>query len=515
LKSAAEKEYATKPKSKADTGCVAKGHCEGQETVKGSQLSQTSTVKLPSTVKPPSTSESPFTTKISVPLTSSTTEKIVLSSSSKGSEGTTQRKQIDEKIVRTSSSDMKTPPATLSSTDEENVKRSAAKLAIQKNAARAAFFSSLNTPPTSPSEEKRDSPESRVSPARTTMDYTVRISPCRSSISGTTKYIVKDNTTVVKSSSTATRPTAKVSFSSPSSSSSDSSPSPNSPISSSARISNIPRFTATKPELESREKYTYQKEATIQKPSILKSSPSVSNPNPPSKDVPQLTMPVVQKSLPSEIPPNQEGMEKTDVKPKRIPPPPPPRKSSKLLRSAPVSGLVSPRGSEEIKPDIHDSTIVAGNNEGTVKSGTTCTSTPKPAIPQKPSRVARGRTVTDQSGTTKIESTGTEKSKRINDNEGKSKLPDNGVKLKLSDELGRDDRESSIDSSASSSSSGESQQSVIEKDKQTVETSASTSLNGGPSTKKPKPPPPIRKSSLADSYEEKLDNNRDENGKKS
>jgi hypothetical protein len=185
------------------------------------------------------------------------------------------------------------------------------------------------------------------------------------------------------------------------------------------------------------------------------------------------------------------------------------------LRSAPVSGLVSPRCSEEIKPDIHDSTIVAGNNEGTVKSGTTCTSTPKPAIPQKPSRVARGRTVTDQSGTTKIESTGTEKSKRFNDNEGKSKLPDNGVKLKLSDELGRDDRESSIDSSASSSSSGESQQSVIEKDKQTVETSASTSLNGGPSTKKPKPPPPIRKSSLADSYEEKLDNNRDENGKKS
>jgi hypothetical protein len=83
-----------------------------------SYLSQTSTVKLPSTVKPPSTSESPFTTKISVPLTSSTTEKIVLSSSSKGSEGTTQRKQIDEKIVRTSSSDMKTPPATLSSTEQ-------------------------------------------------------------------------------------------------------------------------------------------------------------------------------------------------------------------------------------------------------------------------------------------------------------------------------------------------------------------------------------------------------------
>lgn len=499
LKSAAEKEQATKQKPKSETLCTTKGHCDGQDTVtKGNQVS--------SAGKPLSTSESQFTTKFSVPLTSTTTEKIVLSSSSKGSEA--QRKQIDEKIIRTSS-DAKKPPLTLSSSDEENVKRSAAKLAVQKNAARAAFFSSLTTPPTSPSEEKRVvSPEPRVSPARTTMDYTVRISPCRSSVSGTTKYIVKDSSNVPKSSSSATRPTAKVSFSSPTSSSSDSSPSPNSPITSSSRTSNIPRFSATKPETESQEKYTFQKEATIQKPSILKNSQTGTS-HDKSGELTQSNITVVPKS---ESENNEGTADKPDLRPKKVPPPPPPRKSSKLMRSAPVSGYTSPhcaddgtsvsgfssphRADESKSSDIQDSSIVAGNNDGTVKFAATCTSTPKPAVPQKPSRIMRERILSEQSR----QEGNIDKVENLNISADSTKSFE-GVKLKLSEELAREDREGSIDSSTSSSS-GESQQSVVEKDKQRSE--ATTSVNGGPSVKKPKPPPPVRKSSLA---EDKLDTN--------
>lgn len=512
LKSAAEKEYAAKPKSKVDTGCASKGQCESQDSKPDPSC----------VIKPQSTSEPPLTTKFSVPLTTSTTEKIVLSSSTKGSDGATQRKQIDEKIVRTTS-DTKVPPSSLSSSEEENIKRSAAKLSIQKNAARAAFFSSLTTPPTSPSEEKKAvSPDSRVSPTRTTMDYTVRISPCRSTVSGATKYIVKDSTNI-KSSSSATRPTAKVSFSSPSSSSSssDSSPSPNSPILASARVSNIPRLSV-RPETESREKFTYQKEATVQKPSILKSSGTRIDQNK-SKEV-TLTGSDKDKSFEDKLAENSRSSElilkfsdqekskeishsnvqtvprsqsetvsspsnKPDVRPKKIPPPPPPRRSSKLVRSGP--GLMSPVGQDESKSDIHDSSIVAGNNDGTVKSATTCTSTPKPAIPQKPSRITRDRLLSDQS------KQAIEKSANFN---GAAIKPKSSVDVKKdSDEFGHEDPEGSIDSSASSSSS-ESQQSVVEKDRSTT-----TTPNGGPSTRKPKPPPPVRKSSLADSYEEKSD----------
>ncbi|CAG2211365.1 SNIP [Mytilus edulis] len=523
LKSAAEKEYATKPKSKVDTGCASKGHCEGQDSKPDPSC----------VIKPQSTSETPLTTKFSVPLTSSTTEKIVLSSSTKGSDGATQRKQIDEKIVRTTS-DTKVPPSSLSSTEEENIKRSAAKLSIQKNAARAAFFSSLTTPPTSPSEEKKGvSPDSRDSPTRTTMDYTVRISPCRSTVSGATKYIVKDSTNI-KSSSSATRPTAKVSFSSPSSSSSssDSSPSPNSPILVSARASNIPRFSA-RPETESREKFTYQKEATVQKPSILKSSGSRSDQNK-SKEVTltgsdknisfedkqgensrssESILKISDQEKSKEISPSNvqtvtrsqsetvsSPSNKPDVRPKKIPPPPPPRRSSKLVRSGP--GLMSPVGQDESKSDIHDSIIVAGNNDGTVKSATTCTSTPKPAIPQKPSRITRDRILSDQSKQT------VEKNTNVN---GAAIKPKSSVDVKKdSDELGHEDREGSIDSSASSSSSSESQQSVVEKDRSTA-----TTPNGGPSTRKPKPPPPVRKSSLADSFEEKSNSGKTDDGNKS
>ncbi|XP_071157969.1 coiled-coil domain-containing protein CG32809-like isoform X4 [Mytilus edulis] len=523
LKSAAEKEYATKPKSKVDTGCASKGHCEGQDSKPDPSC----------VIKPQSTSETPLTTKFSVPLTSSTTEKIVLSSSTKGSDGATQRKQIDEKIVRTTS-DTKVPPSSLSSTEEENIKRSAAKLSIQKNAARAAFFSSLTTPPTSPSEEKKGvSPDSRDSPTRTTMDYTVRISPCRSTVSGATKYIVKDSTNI-KSSSSATRPTAKVSFSSPSSSSSssDSSPSPNSPILVSARASNIPRFSA-RPETESREKFTYQKEATVQKPSILKSSGSRSDQNK-SKEVTltgsdknisfedkqgensrssESILKISDQEKSKEISPSNvqtvprsqsetvsSPSNKPDVRPKKIPPPPPPRRSSKLVRSGP--GLMSPVGQDESKSDIHDSIIVAGNNDGTVKSATTCTSTPKPAIPQKPSRITRDRILSDQSKQT------VEKNTNLN---GAAIKPKSSVDVKKdSDELGHEDREGSIDSSASSSSSSESQQSVVEKDRSTA-----TTPNGGPSTRKPKPPPPVRKSSLADSFEEKSNSGKTDDVNKS
>ncbi|XP_052094778.1 coiled-coil domain-containing protein CG32809-like isoform X4 [Mytilus californianus] len=522
LKSAAEKEYATKPKSKVDTGCASKGQCEIQDSKPDPSC----------VIKPQSTSEPPLTTKFSVPLTTSTTEKIVLSSSAKGSDGATQRKQIDEKIVRTTS-DTKVPPSSLSSSEEENIKRSAAKLSIQKNAARAAFFSSLTTPPTSPSEEKKAvSPDSRVSPTRTTMDYTVRISPCRSTVSGATKYIVKDSTNI-KSSSSATRPTAKVSFSSPSSSSSssDSSPSPNSPILASARVSNIPRLSA-RPETESREKFTYQKEATVQKPSILKSSGTRIDQNK-SKEV-TLTGIDKDKSFEDKPAENSRSSElllkfsdqekskeishsnvqtvprsqsetvsspsnKPDVRPKKIPPPPPPRRSSKLVRSGP--GLMSPVGQDESKSDIHDSSIVAGNNDGTVKSATTCTSTPKPAIPQKPSRITRDRLLTDQS------KQAIEKSTNLN---GAAIKPKSSVDVKKdSDEFGHEDPEGSIDSSASSSSS-ESQQSVVEKDRSTT-----TTPNGGPSTRKPKPPPPVRKSSLADSYEEKSDSGKTDDVNKS
>lgn len=532
LKSAAEK-----PKSKADAACSSKGHCEVVNSGTKGEYSSAS-------VKPESTSDSHVTTKFSVPLTSTTTEKIVLSSSTKGGDGQTQRKQIEEKIIRTS--EAKAPPSTLTSSEEENVKRTAAKLSIQKNAARAAFFSSLTTPPTSPSEEKRgtpsdsrvspsrSSPESRSSPSRTTMDYTVRISPCRSSVSGTTKYIVKDSTDV-KSSSVATRPTAKVSFSSPpssSSSSSDSSPSPNSPISSSIRISNIPRFSVPKPETESREKYTYQKEATVQKPSILKNSQS-SREHEREKQVSQTevvpeklreTSPVFSEKSKSdaksqsgtrfhtELPLGQTSrlqseptsgqssrseltssqcIEKSDVRPKKVPPPPPPRKSSKLVRSGPASSLTSP----EDKSEIHDSTIVAGNNEGTVKSSTTCTSTPKPAVPQKPSRIARDRFLSSQASSK--DSSSSDKDKKSQSGAEQSEDP---VKLKLSDELKRNEREGSIESSASSGSS-ESQQSVVER----LPSEHSTTINGGVSGKKPRPPPPVRKSSLADSFEEKTD----------
>ncbi|XP_061179788.1 coiled-coil domain-containing protein AGAP005037-like isoform X2 [Saccostrea echinata] len=241
----------------------------------------------------------------------------------------------------------------------------AALLAKKKDIARAAFFSSMTTPPTSPSPS--DELKS-FSPPRPLMDYTVHISQVKDSSTGETQYTVTDGRFSQASHSSATAQLVT--------STTTATPTGSNAISlASTRLSptNIPRISSIVKSTETVESSKITRKIRTSTPIASKDS---------EKTVSKI--PSLRKDGQSE---SSSG---PDVRPKKIPPPPPPRKSSRL----PSPGVkmdteVSQNGSVSIvssKPKIPPKDItILGGHQMQVKDSGIGTSTPKSSILPKPS----------------------------------------------------------------------------------------------------------------------------------
>lgn len=445
---------------------------------------------------------------------------------------------------------------TVVSTAEDDLKN--VKISDRNNAARAAFFSSLTTPPTSPSEEKRiTSPKSSAK-----MDYTVRISPIRTSSSGETHYAVAKSVPVSSTQpSSTTKPTSlpvssKKTYNTGYKSST---PSPNSPNIPRAFVkgmvhSNIPRFSGAKPSSssESSDKSKHSSE-NVNKPSILKSGDTKSK----MENVTESsgttsehggvgkgegcqdiqgeghasrgeghkdTAPLISCELkhasafeaPKTSTPKPESVSRSDdqsqktapfVKPKKVPPPPPPRKSSKhpsqvvsALISAPADNtgsvsMISPVKMEMSQPQHEmDSTKMLTSQDSSVLVGYQIGSS-QPGVTM---------TSTPKPELLPKPSTKFEKGLALGlaSEKYSEKTKDSGTseKEKLADrketDIKRCDQElkSEDRDSSESCSSLDSQQGGVNVIV-VNRRSSSSSLEGG--VKKPKPPPPKRHSSLS------------------
>lgn len=414
--------------------------------------------------------------------------------------------------------------------DDRDLKKKADVLRIQKSAARANFFSSLTTPPTSPEEEKR----SVTSPiGARAMDYTVRISPIRVTVSGETKYTVTPS-----SGSSSQRSEGSQQRSEGSQQRSEDSQQPESSQHPEASTSGAkPTFL---PVFSRKEKPAENKSATpspttpsyvitpggskascIPRISPQKSPPGASVQNRDINNVPKTSSSTSSKdsvstngsssakplTSASKVSEKSERKSATDMgveckQPRRAPPPPPPRKSS---RPHPSSSTVLPGPLSPVRMDTDspDSSVVTGHLMGSSHNVGTLTSTPKTTAPSKPTTkfekdLAGGRSASssgnaDRKKSEKTDSqsaksdkaeTPVEKSDEMDAPLTKSSESSDGGG-KSSSEVQREERESSSESTTSSSSLDSQQGTVVLR-----------CTSGARPSKKPKPPPPARRSSL-------------------
>jgi len=269
------------------------------------------------------------------------------------------------------------------SKSDVDVKQTASFLRIQKNAARASFFSSLTTPPTSPQEEKK----CLVTPTTSMMDYTVRISPVKSTSSGVTQYTVTNSVTTTTShkvsssnSSSNTKPTSlpvasskKPLITGESKSVTPSPTSPNFGVMQGVKVSNIPRVSA--------QRVSPGSSVNVQKPVVSSGAVNSSS----SGRADSSTSPSSSQLSPEKVLDRKNSLEISNVKTKKVPPPPPPRKSSRLPNQMPTptnGSVISPVKIES--STVQDSSVVTGHMIGASLVAGTLTSTPKTSAPVKP-----------------------------------------------------------------------------------------------------------------------------------
>ncbi|XP_033762854.1 SRC kinase signaling inhibitor 1-like isoform X2 [Pecten maximus] len=375
--------------------------------------------------------------------------------------------------------------------EDKDVKRNAEILRIQKNAARANFFSSITTPPTSPEEEKR--PVSSPNGAKV-MDYTVRISPVKVTVSGETQYTVTpsgSNTQRNAGSSSSGKPTfLPVSSKKEKSGESKSvTPSPTTPsyiiTPGGTRVSSIPRISPQKissgASVQNRDT---NEPKTSSSPSSKDSGSSSANGSSSAKSNGKVT-----EKLDKKVSSDNSA----DGRQKRPPPPPPPRKSSSRPSSSiNPQGQVSPVHSET---DPQDSSVVTGHRMGPALNVGTLTSTPKAGITHKPTT----KFEKDLAGGKSVSSLGNGDKRRTDTQSAKTDTVETPVTksekspaaaLKFDDasdqsEMAtrREEREGSSESTTSSSS--------LDSQQGTIVLRCTSKTN-----RKPKPPPPARRSSL-------------------
>ncbi|XP_048755804.2 coiled-coil domain-containing protein AGAP005037-like isoform X5 [Ostrea edulis] len=247
---------------------------------------------------------------------------------------------------------------------EEDSHPQGAHLARKKDAARAAFFSSMTTPPTSPSpSEELES----YSPPRPLMDYTVHILQTKDSSTGETQYTVTDGQYSQASHSSATAQLVSSTTTATSTGSSSAS------LDTRLSLTNIPRISSVVKSTETVESSKISRKLRTSTPITSRDSEKA-----PSK------IPSLRKDG------HSESSGGPDVRPKKIPPPPPPRKSSRL----PSPGMrvdteVSQNGSVSLvssKPELQPKDIsILGGHQMQVKDSGIGTSTPKSNILPKPS----------------------------------------------------------------------------------------------------------------------------------
>ncbi|XP_021357323.1 sickle tail protein-like isoform X7 [Mizuhopecten yessoensis] len=381
--------------------------------------------------------------------------------------------------------------------EDKDVKRNAEILRIQKNAARANFFSSITTPPTSPEEEKRslDSPSGAK-----VMDYTVRISPVKVTVSGETQY------TVSSSSSNTQRPNVSSSSGKPTflpvsskrektGETKSATPSPTTPsyviTPGGTRVSSIPRISPQKNSGASVQNRDISEPKTSSSPSSKDSGSVSANGSSSAKSNGKVTDKVEKKG---------SSYSSVEGRQKRPPPPPPPRKSS----SRPGASTAGPLSPVRTEGDPQDSSVVTGHRMGSALNVGTLTSTPKAGITHKPTTkfekdLAGGKSVSNLGNNDRRKSDKTDSQLAKSD---KTETPvvkseklspaTAPVTLKFEDTLDqsemasgmrREERESSSESTTSSSSLDSQQGTVVLR-------------CTGKTNRKPKPPPPARRSSL-------------------
>nr|XP_022305716.1 coiled-coil domain-containing protein CG32809-like isoform X4 [Crassostrea virginica] len=248
---------------------------------------------------------------------------------------------------------------------EDDPRRQAALLAMKKDVARAAFFSSITTPPTSPSPTEEL--QSITSP-RQLMDYTVHITQKKDSSTGETQYTVTDGRFSQASHSCATAQLVTTSTTAS--------------LTGKSSVSMATRLSPTSiPRISSVVKSTETVESSKITRKVRTSTPIASRET--EKGISKI--PSLRKDGPSE---NTSGT--SEAKPKKIPPPPPPRKSSRLASpGGKMDTEVSQNGSVSLlstKPEIPPKDIsILGGHQMLVKDSGIGTSTPKSSVLPKPS----------------------------------------------------------------------------------------------------------------------------------
>lgn len=249
--------------------------------------------------------------------------------------------------------------------DEDDPRHQAAVLAMKKDVARAAFFSSITTPPTSPSptEELHS-----FSPPRPLMDYTVHITQVKDSSTGETQYTVTDGQ-FSHSSATAQLVTTSSTASSSTGKSCVSMATRSSPTS-------IPRISSAVKSTETVESSKIMRKIRTSTPIASRESEKAT-----SSKIPSLSL-----RKDGQI----ESSSGPDVRPKKIPPPPPPRKSSRLPSpGVKVDTEISLNGTVSLvasKPELPPKDIsILGGHQMLVKDSGIGTSTPKSSVLPKPS----------------------------------------------------------------------------------------------------------------------------------
>lgn len=284
--------------------------------------------------------------------TSGTSSPSEFTTTAKKSEGLSSSQKVSEKIDK-------------ERVDEDDPRHQAAVLAMKKDVARAAFFSSITTPPTSPSptEELHS-----FSPPRPLMDYTVHITQVKDSSTGETQYTVTDGQ-FSHSSATAQLVTTSSTASSSTGKSCVSMATRSSPTS-------IPRISSAVKSTETVESSKIMRKIRTSTPIASREGEKAT-----SSKIPSLSL-----RKDGQI----ESSSGPDVRPKKIPPPPPPRKSSRLPSpGVKVDTEISLNGTVSLvasKPELPPKDIsILGGHQMLVKDSGIGTSTPKSSVLPKPS----------------------------------------------------------------------------------------------------------------------------------
>lgn len=281
--------------------------------------------------------------------------------------------QDEDKVVKGyqyksgKSVDFKSEPAVLPVTSSETAgqkkggkrleKSSAGKLkttdfSSQKSAARAAFFSSLSSPPTPTTVSTPVTTVSSLSTDSPTEVYS-KISP------GSSVSPVRSTPTLVRSSAV-TMPTSSMSTSvSQSQASSVSKPS-SLPVSGSSSVVSSQKFSPASPSSNSSQAGASRPRTTftaIPKPySPTKSTPSPLTPESPKYRIPPSQMSIAGGDNNRRSYPQTKSSTK-DARPKKVPPPPPPRKSSRLPGHA-VMAVNAATANGQLKTKAADSKLL-------------------------------------------------------------------------------------------------------------------------------------------------------------